>query len=626
MYQVSDKYTAAAAEIQRIARGRLLREGGDPITDDGQLVSVKIERGGQNTSLIGNATSQKMTAVILQRSTKMNLKEGQKLVPQLGIEASDGSTELVPFTSITIDTLESDDVADTIEISGYDAMQQLNTHTAEEITVNYPATLAEYAAAAAACAGLELASTDFYNSNLMLVGAPAFSRTETLRNIMGKIAEAALGNAYIDRSGKLRILSLFPVGIPVMSIRGNRYFDFICGQQYGPINAVNISTDDDDMQKEDAESIKQNGRCELLIADNPILSPYRANVLDGMFEAASGQIVHPYKIEWRGEPALDIGDIVHIQDKSGVYYATPWLNEELSFSGGLSSTASIEAPSETKTGTLMASSSVENQLKEIEAGIYAWENTTDLVLESTPKQVCYIEYASSRATNALLFATFVLTGNGTVEARILRDNQSVGFNPVDAVTGAGTLSLTYPILQIDAGAHTDIAIQLICSSGSLTCKKGQARVAVYGNKLIGGLSGGRPHAEVTDLITWSEHRPRKNVTDMTEVNLFTPIASNPSDLIPFASIPEGWEQAVTSTVIVDIKFVSWQLPMGPSAYEPAVNYEVASSGIRYLPETLETMGVLIESDETHTVTACALPDRSHYYSVGEGERLEWQNQ
>ena len=336
MYPTSNTYQSAIKAAARYIRASL-SAGGKTYTDEAELKTLTLETGGAE-KVIGNAYSAKLTAE-LQTSD----------VPVLGAEMAavfwpDGQdADTVPTAPFVLESVDYDADAGVCTVTGYDRMVRLMEHTAAEIDITYPTTIGAYAAAAAALAGLELAGIDWLNADTVLTAAPNLAGTETCREVIAWAAECALGNAHIDRDGKIVIRSIIPAETGYV-IDPDLYFESEIGSAYGPINTLVLARlpQNDNVYRSSATDGVQ--KIALTIADNPFLDAIRDDVIDAMFAQIDGVSVQPYTLDWCGDPALDPGDTITLTDTDGTQKTALYGGATLEFDGGMRAAVEVTAP------------------------------------------------------------------------------------------------------------------------------------------------------------------------------------------------------------------------------------------------------------------------------------------
>ena len=356
----SDAYRQAMAAENRVVRASA-QAGETTYTDD--IQSITVDSGTGEEKPIGYAVSAKLTMTL--RSSAAPPAVGAVLVGRFWTESR--PEEQIALPPFTVEAVERDEESGAYTVTGHDAMVQLAAHTAAEISLTYPATIGAYAAAAAALAGLELAGTDWLSADTVLSAAPNLSGTETCREIIAWAAEAALGNAYIDRDGKIAIRSIIPgTQLPTMAM--TRSFGCKMGKPYGPINTLVLARE---MQSDNIYRTSAAAGAEkiaLTVADNPFLDAIRDDVIDALFAQIDGVSVQPYELEWRGDPSIDPGTAWRLTDADGGTYDILYGAETLEYDGGLRATVTRKAPS-TETVDYRAATSTREALRKTQLAV-----------------------------------------------------------------------------------------------------------------------------------------------------------------------------------------------------------------------------------------------------------------
>ena len=363
MYEVTPDYENLIYGSTRIIRGSATL-GGIELQDSDNIQSISISRPTIGDALIGSALSAKIKLTALDPSGQLsNIKDGAKLSVSLGVEEeSTGAVEETPFQPVTCDSVEYDPDSKICTASGFDDMALLDAHTFAELEIVYPATLRQIAEAAAAKVGLSLSPDSFFMEDQVYTEeSPAnFGGSETFRQLIAWVAEAALSNAIIGRSGEIQFISMIP-GSAVSTIDAKDYFEFEPSSQWGPINTFVLGRlhQEDNIFREDSEAVAVNGSKELRINDNPFLDGRREQVIDEYFGKVNGLKVIPYTLDWRGNPAIDPGDSIQTVDSKNNPVLVLFGNSEIEFDGGLRFNTSFEIKSLTDTDKSKASSTGE---------------------------------------------------------------------------------------------------------------------------------------------------------------------------------------------------------------------------------------------------------------------------
>lgn len=365
MYTVTESFLSAVTAAQRTIRAKavITRTDGSeqPLSDENALQSVSINRPlTANDTLIGSAVSGKIECVVLDPNGSLSgISDGEKLEVWLGTEST-GEPEWVDFPAVSLDTVNPDPDSHTVALSGFDDMARLERKTFSDLSISYPITLRGIAELAVGAVGLSLSEEDFllqdqsYGEDDM----PNLTGDETLREIIAWVAEAALSNAVIGRDGKVQFVPMIPAQTADCTVDADNYFTFLPDSAWGPINTVVLGRvpQEDNIYREDASAVAQNGTKELRINDNPFLDGRRDLVIDTLFSAANGLTIVPYTLDWRGNPAVDPGDTIQITDSKNGTALVMCGGTSMDFDGGLRFSTELSIKSFTETDKTKAES------------------------------------------------------------------------------------------------------------------------------------------------------------------------------------------------------------------------------------------------------------------------------
>lgn len=365
MYTVTESFLSAVTAAQRMVRAKavITRIDGSeqPLSDENALKSISITRPlTANDALIGSAVSGKIECVVLDPDGSLSsISDGEKLSVWLGVEST-GEPEWVYFPEISLDTVSPDPDSHTVTLSGFDDMSRLERKTFSDLSLSYPITLRGIAEAAVQAVGLSLSEEDFLlqDQSYGEDDVPNLAGDETLREIIAWVAEAALSNAVIGRDGKVHFVPMIPAQTADFTVDAENYFTFLPDSAWGPINTLVLGRvpQEDNVYREDASAVAQNGTKELRINDNPFLDGRRDLVIDTLFSAANGLTIVPYTLDWRGNPAVDPGDTFQITDsKNGAVLALCG-GTSMDFDGGLRFSTELSIKSFTETDKTKAES------------------------------------------------------------------------------------------------------------------------------------------------------------------------------------------------------------------------------------------------------------------------------
>lgn len=467
----SNTYKQMIQATARFIRGQVTI-GTTTHTDDTTLSALSVDSGAGTGKVIGLAVSAGAEIALTGGAVKPKAGEPAHIAFWL----DDLPGEPIPLPPMTVETVEADDDTGELIVTAHDAMRQLEKHTVSEITVEYPTTIGRYAAALATTAGLELAETDCIGMDTILPGPPNFSGTETCRAALAALAETAFGNAYIGRDGKIVIRSVVISG-EGYAIYPDSYFSCEVGSPWGPINTLVLGREPqgDHIYRADSVAVAKHGRIALQISDNPFLDGIREDVIDDMFAHINGTIIQPYELDFRGDPALDPGDVILLTDTNGVQRPAVYGAQTLEFDGGLRVAVGMNAPSNATADYTKAAN--------VKEAVRRTQLSVDKVKGEIAAEV-------SRATEAEkeLSAKITIVAGG-IELKVSKDdivsaiNQSaeavkIKANKIELVSADGTVSIDLDNNEVTInggeGLNTDYGVDWMRKS----------KIIIAGGKLI----------------------------------------------------------------------------------------------------------------------------------------------
>ena len=181
------------------------------INQDTALQSITLERIGDNTRFYGYGVSHKANLKIRDKEREIALSAGNNVV--LDID----TLRIAPKLYIT--QVRRDEISNELSITAYDRLYEATEHTAAEMELSFPATIADYATAAAAVLGLEVfyyAENEAFNTSYE-EGAN-LDGSETIRQVLDAIAEATQTIYYVSRYNTLIFKPLNKDGVAAYTI------------------------------------------------------------------------------------------------------------------------------------------------------------------------------------------------------------------------------------------------------------------------------------------------------------------------------------------------------------------------------------------------------------------------
>lgn len=219
----------------------------------------------------------------------------------------DDKWEYVPLGRFNIDDVNIK--SNTIGLKAMDNMINLDKPYSLS-KLSYPATLYQIYTNICSVGDIPIGTLDFPNKDYIVTERP--SNDLTLRDVLGYVAELSGTFAKCDRTGRLELKWYEPTDIEISpDIR----YDFIPSDYIVQIKGVMAST-------EDTTYLVGNEDYAIDLSENPLLQGDYENVLPNIFENIKDITFTPYTSNFKGNPAIQAGDMIVQVDKNGKEYNT----------------------------------------------------------------------------------------------------------------------------------------------------------------------------------------------------------------------------------------------------------------------------------------------------------------
>lgn len=210
-------------------------------------------------------------------------------------------------------------------------------------------TLGAYLQAICDFLGIELATTNFNNSDV-IIDEEKYDKSYTFRDVLTEIAQAAGGTIAIKND---KLCVLYPTATD-KTVEPSNLKSIKIGEIYGPVNSVVLARtpQEDNIFKKDEATEKI---CEIKIENNQLMDSHREDFIDGIYEALYDLTYYPHEIESFGIGILDICDLFTIETLDGNTYTALHLSGALEITQGINETTKGAAPEVTETDYKAAS-------------------------------------------------------------------------------------------------------------------------------------------------------------------------------------------------------------------------------------------------------------------------------
>ena len=257
--------------------------------------------------------------------------------------------EYIDLGDYYIKDVEDDKGKTELIVTGYDKMIHfMKTFKQSELQLTYPCTMLTLVQKMCEVCGVELYSTNFFNSDLEIDEDYFTVQELTYRDVLEKVAESTLTTIFI-KDNKLYLHKL--VDSPVEKLDSSYLTGLTVKEKFGPVNALVLGRGDveDNVEAKDDTSIAQNGRCEIRFDENEFIEYQREQVIDGMFEQIKGIQYYAFEGSDVGVMWLEPCDLIEVEDSEESIYKTIYLSTNITINTGISSDIGAEIPIETNT-------------------------------------------------------------------------------------------------------------------------------------------------------------------------------------------------------------------------------------------------------------------------------------
>lgn len=327
MLTISDELKNAFMQSERTIYVRI--KVGNRTFDNDNVVSVEYDSGSLSGEVFAIGSTYSNSIKITFSELVEGLKELDEVSYEIGIKLSSGAIEYVPMGIFIInDAIGMDRNNNKTTIECMDKMVMMGGTYVSSLT--YPAAIREVALEIANKAGIAVDSISFTRLSADKIAKP---EGYTYREAIGLIAQFEAGFATFNRYGKLEIRTLSD---PNFAIPPDNYFSkgLVKNEVFFRLGGISCTTDDGD-------TIIQSGNSagNQVVLENRVMTK---TLLDKIYQKIQTINYYPFSLSWQGNPVIETGDWVEVEDLQGNKFKAPNLNYSLSFNGGLTAKSSAE--------------------------------------------------------------------------------------------------------------------------------------------------------------------------------------------------------------------------------------------------------------------------------------------
>lgn len=267
---------------------------------------------------------------------KNNIPLETVLSCQFGVKVN-GEYEYINLGNYVVFSSEKQEELNNYKILCYDKMLYSMVEYSE-INVTYPITIKNYLNAICQKLGLTFASVNntFANYNRQINQDLYINQGYTFRDVLDELAQVTASTICINENDALEVRYINDTH-DTINEDYLKNINVTFGKMYGPVNSIVLSrsAESDNVYIQDAESIAQNGLCEIKIKDNQIMNfNDRSDYLPDIFGRLGGLQYYINDYSSPGITYYDLCDRYSVQIGENTYSCI-MLNDEINITQGL---------------------------------------------------------------------------------------------------------------------------------------------------------------------------------------------------------------------------------------------------------------------------------------------------
>ncbi|WP_342435210.1 gp58-like family protein [Lactiplantibacillus plantarum] len=308
------------------------------------IASISYDAGGYTGDTFGIGSNYENSVTIKFAHLIEGLKPGMTVWPKIGIKTSNGYEYNSLGLFIVSDDIQMDRNNDETTIRAYDQMCLLEGTYTSKLT--YPAKMTSVIAEIANLAGVLLNTTDISRLPVQ-VNLPSAITGQTYRNAIGMIAQFYAGFATFDRDGKLTIRTITE---PDYTLDPSQYEQGGLTKNEAPYKIggiqceVTTTTTDSTGQSTETTNTLQVGATsgsQIKLTNNLMTMDRLASI----WQQLQSLTFYPFSLNWFGNPAIEAGDWLTLQDTKGNKFNVPNNGYTMTFDGSLSAVSKADQTS-----------------------------------------------------------------------------------------------------------------------------------------------------------------------------------------------------------------------------------------------------------------------------------------
>ena len=337
------------------------------VTDGLLSLSVTQVLNGDEDATVGSVGSSSYSATFNNPSPTYNYRDKIAFI-ESGVLLADGTYYYTPCGYFATEKPETDDDGKTLTVTGYDEIDKLGGKWTPSITVTDTTTLKDVVENIASMHGLSVTYVDTaaqtaLKNHVIGVATAAELTEQSERDVLGCCVGCAGMSARVNTVGKLYISWFFSPG-STYDYTVTADVQWENGFKKSAESAVKIEA----VTAGEDEDVYTKGTGVPLSFANPLVTHAE---IDAIYARYNGRTWYPSTCTWRGDPCVEVGDIITVKDKNNKSYTVYVAQQELDLSGGLQSTITSPNLDTTEMSFDSVSASVKLELSKVKNSMEA---------------------------------------------------------------------------------------------------------------------------------------------------------------------------------------------------------------------------------------------------------------
>lgn len=374
MINVSDEFKQLMTERQdfkcnaevTLANGTVLPLGEDDFSIDNNSL---VDSAGANTIPLGVALSRNVQLEIMNDDDHLSDYDffGAKIRLYLTFELS-STIEKIEYGTFTVTQPET--YGSVVTIVGYDDMYKADKTYNCQLT--FPATAKSVLIDSCDTCGILIGDSNFLHNDFQIPTMPSSEYTH--RQIIGFIAMIACGNARIDRTGHLQIMTC-DFNYENDSIHDlTDYNNLTCDTNDVQVTGVQMTktvtkttTDEDGNENEEdvEELVKYGSDGYVLEIENPLVAGHEETLVSWIYERFKDVTFRGFTMDYISYPIAEFGDKIKITDWRGKSFYSVLTDVNFVFFGYTTLQNSAESPMRNQSNYTSSEQKALIQVKEL---------------------------------------------------------------------------------------------------------------------------------------------------------------------------------------------------------------------------------------------------------------------